>query len=159
EEAARGLGWPLGTVKGRLARARDLLRDRLARRGLALSAGGLAAALAAGSAPAAVPPVLLGLTLRGALAFPARGAVPAGAASARAVALAQEAFQPRTAPRRGSVLGLLGAGLLAYSLAAGPPPQGQRADPPPSLPGQADAGRPGTDRHGDPLPPGALARL
>src|SRR5262249_48513732 len=37
EETARQLGWPVGTVKVRLSRARDMLRKRLERRGLALS--------------------------------------------------------------------------------------------------------------------------
>ncbi len=38
EEAARALGWPVGTVKTRLAKGRDLMRRRLMRRGLTLGA-------------------------------------------------------------------------------------------------------------------------
>jgi RNA polymerase sigma factor (sigma-70 family) len=71
EEAARELGWPVGTVKGRLARARDLLRTRLARRGLALPAAGLTALLAQGTVQAAVPAALADSTLRAALLFAA----------------------------------------------------------------------------------------
>jgi uncharacterized protein (TIGR03067 family) len=60
EEAARVLACPPGTVFSRLARARERLRDRLRRRGVVLSAGLLAAALATlpQDARAAVPPHL-----------------------------------------------------------------------------------------------------
>ena len=47
EEAAQQLGCPSGTVFSRLARARERLRGRLTRRGLALSTGVLTATLAA----------------------------------------------------------------------------------------------------------------
>src|SRR5262245_46321081 len=72
EEAARQLSCPRGTVASRLAQGRTLLRTRLARRGVDLSAGALAALLLAGTAPAAVPAALLAAT-RVAVFAPAAG--------------------------------------------------------------------------------------
>ena len=63
-QAAEELGWPRGSVAKRLARGLELLRGRLTRRGLALSAAGLAALLA--EEAAAVPPALAQATLRAA---------------------------------------------------------------------------------------------
>src|SRR5207253_2262003 len=69
EEAAARLRWPVGTVRSRLARARDRLRGRLCRRGLTLSATAFAAMLAAGTAPAAPPLSLHNATVRAALLY------------------------------------------------------------------------------------------
>jgi RNA polymerase sigma factor (sigma-70 family) len=63
EEAARRLRCTAGSVRGRLDRAREKLRDRLVRRGLAPAAGLVASIFGAESASAAVPPRLIGATV------------------------------------------------------------------------------------------------
>jgi RNA polymerase sigma factor (sigma-70 family) len=64
QQAARELGCPHGTVLSRLAWARERLRARLTRRGLALSAGVVISDLANGTATAVVPAVLTETTLK-----------------------------------------------------------------------------------------------
>jgi RNA polymerase sigma factor (sigma-70 family) len=64
EEAGRLLGCPTGTVQSRLSRARQRLRSRLVRRGLALSTGVLAADVAIPEATAAVPAALAADTIQ-----------------------------------------------------------------------------------------------
>jgi RNA polymerase sigma factor (sigma-70 family) len=73
-EAARVLGLAAGTVASRLARARALLRRRLMRRGLALSAGLFGTLLAQNALTAAVPTALVRATLHGAGGVAAGGA-------------------------------------------------------------------------------------
>jgi RNA polymerase sigma factor (sigma-70 family) len=113
-EAARQLGLPLGTVKGRLARARDLLRTRLVRRGLALSAGGVCWTLQRSAALGSVPPVLLGHTFRAAMLYAAGGTIGTSAVSAQALALAKGALPTMNATKL--VVMILAVGLMAVGV-------------------------------------------
>jgi RNA polymerase sigma factor (sigma-70 family) len=89
EEAARHLRCPVGTIKSRLARGRERLRDRLARHGLAVLAG-LPAGPGIGIPEASpAPAALMAATVRATTALATRGAVGGGAFSASVVSLAR----------------------------------------------------------------------
>jgi hypothetical protein len=89
EEAASQLGWPSGSMSRHLARAHDLLRERLTRRGVALSAGLLTAVVEEKAMAATVPTALCDSTVKAALAFVQSNATAAAVVSAEAAALAK----------------------------------------------------------------------
>jgi RNA polymerase sigma factor (sigma-70 family) len=131
QEAAQQLGCPKGTVSIRLMRARGLLRSRLARRGLAFSAGALGTLLSEITAPAAVPGPLLNSTIKAANWF---AAGKAGVVSERAVILMQGVlkamFLTKAKLTTAVLLAVLGAGaaLWAYRPATAQLPERSRED-------------------------------
>jgi hypothetical protein len=96
DEAAQRLGLPLGTFKSRLERGRELLRNRLVRRGFTLSAALLAALLTQNVAPAGVPASLVVSTVEASLLF-ATGGAGTGIISTPAAILARGALTAMSA--------------------------------------------------------------
>jgi RNA polymerase sigma factor (sigma-70 family) len=173
EEAARQLGWTPGSVRGRLERGRRLLHRRLAGRGLELAA---ALALVEVSRTMADGPAgsLVASTVGAAVAFASAGGAGARVIAAEVVSLAEGALKPTAlGPMKYGLVLLLIAGAVSIGLAARAtqapaeePPQARPATDPGQAaaaveqagpPNQKDQAR--TDRYGDPLPEGAVARL
>ena len=117
DQAAEELECPVGTVRSRLARGRDLLRRRLTSRGHAPTAAilGTEAALPARLLTEAVPPSLVSATVEAALGIGASKTIQAGAASASALALTQGVLTTMKLAQ----LKLIGVAILATSLSAG----------------------------------------
>jgi RNA polymerase sigma-70 factor (ECF subfamily) len=138
EQAARELGYPVGSMSWRVGRAREALRKRLSHRGMVYPAGLFTLLLAQGVACAAsVPAELAASTVKAAVGFVGEAA---GAASLPAsnVALARDilsalARRPRGRRRAAlalaALLALLAAGLFAYRVWGGEPTPGTGAQP------------------------------
>jgi RNA polymerase sigma-70 factor (ECF subfamily) len=143
DEAARELGWSLGTLKRRLEQARASLRARVAGRGV-----GLAALLAAGLGGAAVSPALAAATAGAARLVAAGNQAPV---SAGVKGLMTDALRAMTAGPRKAVAAVFlaatliatGAGLFAYRA-----PVGAGGDPPAPRPAP-----PNRRPRGEPTPP------
>jgi len=141
QEAADALGCPLGTILSRLHWARERLRARLTRRGIAVSVAALTTL--SGSALAAdVPAVLIDVSLR--VLSPVIGAVPA-----RASALSEGVLRAMLLNKvkgmivAAAVVALLSLGTwgLLHRADAAPAPQPRdKPVPPKARPEEADQG-------------------
>jgi RNA polymerase sigma factor (sigma-70 family) len=156
DEAAKQLGWSLGTLKRRLEQGRKILRTRLERRGIA-AAGLIVAVLTPQAMQAAVTKSLVDATLG--MTFSNE---PLTRATVSVLVLHSAGTINGLAMK--SIFAILaavgiGVGLYAGAGQAEPPKKAEekRADPPPAKVEQKSESA--TDRNGDPLPEGAIARL
>jgi RNA polymerase sigma factor (sigma-70 family) len=156
-EAARELGVTEGAVWNRVARARKLLRERLAARGVTLSALLGVAALSGNGLAAAIPAGLLRATVQ-AVTLPGADHPAAGVVSAEVLRLVKGAHQAMLSTKAKlavlllALLGLTGIGLGR----AGPQPEAERAAPAPQqgpAKDPAPGGKQGAAKAADPKTP------
>lgn len=118
-EAARLLGWPVGTLSWRLAAARKSLAAKLTRRGIALSAGAMLTAMGQQSLAACVPGALVAATTRAALLLAAGpAAAVVGVVSAKVLTLTEGVLKTMFLAKITSASGLF-AGVAVLGLTTG----------------------------------------
>ena len=151
DEAAKDLGCTKGVLKGRLERARTLLRKRLLRRGLTLSAGALTAVLCPSAT--AVPPTLVTATVKAAMLVATGQGLASGVVSTHVISLMEGVVKIMFLTKlkiTAAVLvvaGVVGAGVAVsayHSLAAEQPSPNQtddRKQPPQDGPPREARGR------------------
>jgi RNA polymerase sigma factor (sigma-70 family) len=116
EQAARQLGCPVGSMSWRLARGREMLRQRLNRRQLAFSPLMFPPVLAQHTSSAALPSVLVKATVQVAVNVAQGGAAAAGSTAAAANALAEETLKALHVARVVKMAALGGISLLGFFL-------------------------------------------
>jgi RNA polymerase sigma factor (sigma-70 family) len=167
-EAADRLRCPVGTVSGRLSRARGLLRDRLVRRGCSPTAGAIALLSVPEAARAAMPECLAAMTAHAAMRFAASGTTAVGVASSSAVALMNDALRAAVAFKlkvgAAVLLAVATTALAVPGVIAGARPGGGDPDVAPSPPVvgarvEAEAERPAHYRPADEIVKELEARL
>jgi RNA polymerase sigma factor (sigma-70 family) len=160
EQAGQQLGCARGTIKDRLEKAREILRKRLTRRGLALSAAWIATSLSEGMS-ATVSAELVQTTVRGAMLFSVER-LPTGIVSATAADRAQDILKEMLTSKfkYGLVLvlmlGLLGGGAGLASRHETTTPENE---PEVSAAAATRSEPEHIERQEEPLPAGAVARL
>jgi RNA polymerase sigma factor (sigma-70 family) len=123
KEAARHLNLPEGTVGSRLMRARGLLAKLLAKHGLAVSGGALAALLPQTAAFASVSPSVVSSTIKAASLLALGQAVTPGAISLRVAVLTEGVLKTMLLTRLKIALAVVlvflvvGSAMLAVSIA------------------------------------------
>ena len=137
KEAAQHLGWPQGTLAGRLARGRKLLAKGLARRGVVLSAGALALVVSQNMASAGVPISLMRFTVKAACMFAVGQTTVAGLVPSKVAVLTEGVLKTMFTTKLKSAMAVMllmagaigiGAGSLGYGTAAGQDNKGGNAD-------------------------------
>ena len=126
EEGAKRLGWERGTFSSRISRGRELLRERVARRGVILSAGLLATVVSAHASAAEVPAAFVTGTAKTAALVSAGHAAAGGVVSAQVAALTKGAlhmlFKAQLLKAAAVLLGMTllvtGAGITTFQLMA-----------------------------------------